>query len=84
MVGGQPVASLKFYLENSVIEEATGNETVNQMVENTIAGFKLIIAEFKEIREIAEASGDVETGDIATSAIKGLDKHIWMLGATLK
>ncbi|MEB2493932.1 DNA starvation/stationary phase protection protein [Peribacillus frigoritolerans] len=81
-IGEKPVATLKEYLELTTIEEATGNENTEDMVQSVISDFEKLSEEFLEIIEVAEQEDPV-TADMLTSMKKSLNKHAWMLRAYL-
>ncbi|MGG3495858.1 DNA starvation/stationary phase protection protein [Peribacillus simplex] len=81
-IGEKPVATLKEYLELTTIEEATGNENTEDMVQSVISDFEKLSGEFLEIIEVAEEEDPV-TADMLTGMKKSLNKHAWMLGAYL-
>lgn len=53
-IGEKPVATLKEYMELTTIEEATGNENTEDMVQSVISDFEKLSEEFLEIIEVAE------------------------------
>ncbi|MDM5451725.1 DNA starvation/stationary phase protection protein [Peribacillus simplex] len=81
-IGEKPVATLKEYLELTTIEEATGNENTEDMVQSVISDFEKLSGEFLEIIEVAEEEDPV-TADMLTGMKKSLNKHAWMLRAYL-
>ncbi|WHY13636.1 DNA starvation/stationary phase protection protein [Peribacillus frigoritolerans] len=81
-IGEKPVATLKEYLELTTIEEATGNENTEDMVQSVISDFEKLSKEFLEIIEVAEQEDPV-TADMLTGMKKSLNKHAWMLRAYL-
>ncbi|MEF2096780.1 MULTISPECIES: Dps family protein [Peribacillus] len=81
-IGEKPVATLKEYLELTTIEEATGNENTEDMVQSVISDFEKLSEEFLEIIEVAEEEDPV-TADMLTGMKKSLNKHAWMLRAYL-
>ncbi|WP_017755872.1 Dps family protein [Calidifontibacillus oryziterrae] len=82
-IGGQPVATMKGCLEMSSIEEATGEETAEQMVQTLIKDFSNVVAELKEGMALAEEQDDEITGDMLLAIHGSLEKHVWMLKAFL-
>lgn len=82
-VGGKPVGTLKECLDLSVVKEAAGGETAEQMVETLIADFRAITDDLKQGIAQAEEEGDDVTADIFIGLVGTLDKHIWMLQAFL-
>lgn len=81
--GGKPLATMKDHLETSLIQEATGSETEEQMVQTTINDFKTISKALKETMEIASNEGDDRTEDMLNAMYQSLEKHTWMLSAFL-
>ncbi|KON71015.1 DNA starvation/stationary phase protection protein [Peribacillus butanolivorans] len=81
-IGEKPVATLKEYLELTTIEEATGNENTEDMVQSVISDFEKLSEEFLEIIAVAEEEDPV-TADMLTGMKKSLNKHSWMLRAYL-
>lgn len=82
-IGGAPVATMKENLELSSIQEATGQETSQEMVQAVINDFMIIIGELKEGMSLAEELNDETTGDMLLAIHSGLEKHVWMLSAYL-
>lgn len=81
--GGKPVATLKEHLTLSLIEEATGTETTEQMVEITITDFETIMNALKQAMQTAGEAGDDRTEDLLNATYQSLEKHTWMLNAFL-
>ena len=81
--GGKPVATLKEHLALSLIEEATGTETTEKMVETTIADFETIMNALKQAMKTASEAGDDRTEDLLNATYQSLEKHAWMLNAYL-
>lgn len=81
--GGKPVATLKEHLEISLIAEATGKETTEEMVATTIEDFKKIMETLKKAMETAAEEGDDRTEDLLNAQCQSLEKHTWMLNAFL-
>lgn len=81
--GGKPLATMKEHLEASLIDEASGNETPEQMVEATVNDFKTISAALKSAMETASEEGDDRTEDMLNAMYQSLEKHTWMLSAFL-
>ncbi|WP_216830761.1 Dps family protein [Alkalihalobacterium elongatum] len=81
---GQPVATMKEYLETASVSEATGNETADDMVSSIIQDFDTLIDELKEGMEAADTLGDETTADMLLAVHQSLEKHNWMLRSFLK
>lgn len=80
-VKGQPLAKMSDYLAHASIKEASGAESAEQMVDQLIADFTIIIGELKEGMEAAQAAGDETTADMLLAIHTSLEKHVWMLSA---
>lgn len=84
MLEMKPVATLKDSLAVATLSEATGNESVNEMVKQVLADYKHLDANFKEILDFAGEADDDVTEDIMTSTRATFQKHVWMLREYLK
>lgn len=84
MLNMKPVATLKDSLAAATLNEATGKESVEEMVKNVLEDYKHLNANFEEILEFAGEAGDDVTEDIMTSTRITFQKHIWMLNELLK
>jgi starvation-inducible DNA-binding protein len=80
---GRPLASMKEFLEQSSVKEAKNNENANQMVENCIDDFNVIINELKKGVQVAQDSNDETTADMLIGIQASLEKHVWMLSSFL-
>ncbi len=81
--GGKPVATLKEHLELSRVEEASGSETSEEMVQTIIDDFQSTMKLIKEAMEEAANQGDDRTEDMLNATFQSLEKHTWMLSAFL-
>ncbi|WP_419882032.1 Dps family protein [Peribacillus sp. B-H-3] len=82
-LGEKPVATIKEYMELTSIEEATGKENTEDMVQSVITDFEKLSKELEEGIESAEKDDDQVTGDMLIGMKKSLNKHAWMLRAYL-
>ncbi|WP_062051842.1 Dps family protein [Bacillus sp. JCM 19034] len=82
-IGGKPSATMKEYLEEASIEEATSNETAEEMVQTISKDFSTMIAELREGMAISEKADDETTADMLLAIHSSLEKHAWMLQAFL-
>lgn len=82
-IGGQPIATMKDYLNHASIKEANGNEAAEEMVQTIINDFSAMIGELKEGMSIAEEASDETTGDMLLAVHSSIEKHVWMLKAFL-
>ena len=83
MIGGRPAATMKEYLSLASIQEASGNESTEEMVQAIVKDFETVNAELAEgIKAAAEAADEV-TVDLFVTISKDLQKNIWMLKTLL-
>jgi starvation-inducible DNA-binding protein len=80
---GSPAATMKEYLEMASIQEASGKEDANAMVQNLIEDFATLSSEYQEGIDLADAAEDQPTADMLTGFKADLEKHMWMLRAYL-
>lgn len=83
-LGGQPVATMKEYLETSTVKEAAGGEKAEEMVKVITEDFDGMIDELKEGMEAADGLGDETTADMLLAIHQSLEKHNWMLKSFLE
>jgi starvation-inducible DNA-binding protein len=83
-LGGAPVATMKECLQVASVEEATGQETAEQMVSTLVKDFETMINELKEGMKVAEEVDDETTGDMLLGIHQSLEKHVWMLKSFLE
>ncbi|WP_312853909.1 Dps family protein [Thermoactinomyces mirandus] len=81
--GGSPISTMREFVDQATVKEATGNETTEQMVQQVIQDFKTILKESEAAIKEAENAGDAVTADLFTDLAANLEKHIWMLTAYL-
>lgn len=79
----KPVATLCEHLAQSLIQEAEGKETAEQMVATIVADFKTIMQALNETMSIAADDGDDRTEDMLNAMYQSIEKHTWMLNAYL-
>ncbi|MEK3988263.1 Dps family protein [Robertmurraya sp. FSL R5-0851] len=82
-IGGQPVATMKEYLETATLIETNNETKASEMVSALVADYKQIKDELSSLANLAEENHDIITNDMATGLIESLDTHIWMLTAYL-
>jgi starvation-inducible DNA-binding protein len=82
-LGGNPTATLKEHLEESVVKEATGNENAETMVKTIVEDFDKIMESLKKGMDLAAKAGDDMTEDIFNAIYQSIEKHQWMLNAFL-
>ncbi|WP_409302301.1 Dps family protein [Peribacillus sp. SCS-155] len=79
----KPAATIREYLELTTVEEATGSENTEDMVQSVISDFQKISKELDEGIDLAGQADDDVTSDMLTGMKKSLDKNAWMLRAYL-
>ncbi|MFS0574521.1 Dps family protein [Sporosarcina sp. 179-K 3D1 HS] len=82
-LGGNPVATLKEHLEQSVVKEATGKENTEAMVQTLVDDFDKIMKSLKKGMDLAAEAGDDMTEDLLNATYQSIEKHQWMLNAFL-
>ncbi|WP_435390859.1 Dps family protein [Jeotgalibacillus haloalkalitolerans] len=80
---GEPVATLKESLELSLVHEAEGGESADQMVEVLNSDFETLMDHLKSGMELAQQDDDEMTSDMLLSIHQSLEKHAWMLRSFL-
>lgn len=82
-LGGNPVATLKEHLAQSVVKEASGNEKADDMVRTIATDYGEIMKSLKKGMEHAAEIGDDMTEDVLNTIYQNIEKHQWMLNAFL-
>jgi starvation-inducible DNA-binding protein len=82
-IGGQPVATMKEYLETATLVETNNESKASEMVASLVLDYKQIKEELEALATLAEENNDTITNEMATGLIESLDTHIWMLTAYL-
>ncbi len=81
--GERPTALLREHLNLSVVEEASGKESAEQMVETLASDFDLVMNALTEAMTLASREGDDMTEDLLNGIYQEIEKHQWMLRAFL-
>ncbi|WP_449619613.1 Dps family protein [Robertmurraya sp. Marseille-Q9965] len=82
-IGGQPVATMKEYLETATLAETNNEAKASEMVAALVSDYKAIKEQLVALANLAEEQDDVITTDLATDLIEKIDTHVWMLTAYL-
>lgn len=82
-LGGNPTATLKEHLEQSVVEEAEKNKKADHMVSTVVSDFAKIMQSLKKGMEEAAKIDDDMTEDLLNAIYQSIEKHQWMLNAFL-
>lgn len=82
-LGGEPTATLKQHLAESVVDEANGTEKANQMVQTLVEDFDKTMKSLKKGMDLAAKDSDDMTEDMLNAVYQSVEKHQWMLNAFL-
>lgn len=80
---GRPLSRMSDFLKVSHIQEAEGDESAADMVEQLINDYTVMLRDLKTGMTAAQEAGDEITADMLLSIQSSLDKHVWMLSAFL-
>ncbi|WP_338471467.1 DNA starvation/stationary phase protection protein [Niallia sp. XMNu-256] len=83
-IGGQPIATMKEYLEAATIEESANETKAVEMVATLVKDYTAIKESLNELAALTDAEGDTITNDLAIGLIGKIDTHVWMLNAYLE
>ncbi|WP_294581377.1 DNA starvation/stationary phase protection protein [uncultured Thomasclavelia sp.] len=80
MIGFQPVASLKEFMELSKIEEAKDQQLSSKEIYNTVLkDFNYLLEAIKEIKQLADKEDNYLISSLMDDYIGNFTKSIWML-----
>ncbi len=80
MIGGQPLGSLKDYMQNSKIGEATNEKVCQSIIFNALLqDFKLLLDKSVQIKEEAESKKAYLISILMDNYISDYNKKIWMI-----
>jgi len=82
-IGGDPVGTLKQFVEMATIQEAKSGESAEQMVIHLEKDYNQLAQELKQGIQIAEANNDPSTADLYTGLASSFEKTVWMLQSYL-
>ncbi|WP_342553206.1 DNA starvation/stationary phase protection protein [Paenibacillus sp. FSL R7-0652] len=82
-IGGRPSATMAEQLRLSPIQEAEGQFSAEQMVEQVVADLNKMLSVIRQGIDEAGEAGDNATEDMMIGFTAALDKEIWMLNAFL-
>ena len=82
-VQGEPIATMKEYLETASIQESNNETKASDMVATLVKDYTQINESLKQLAEVAETENDTITNDLAVGLIEKIDTHLWMLNAYL-
>ena len=77
---GQPLGTLKDYIENTKIVEAENKKVdSNIILNNIIKDFSILLHDVKNIKYMADENTEIKTSTIMDDLIEDYTKKIWML-----
>ena len=80
ILGGQPLGTLKDYLEVTTIQEAENKKVKSdEIYSNLITDFETLLKKSTEIKEEADKENDYATSALIDDYILSYGKHLWML-----
>ena len=85
ILGGQPLGTLKDYMEITKIKEAENKKIKpNEIFNNIITDFSTILADIINIKELAEETKQYGTSILMDEYISEYTKIIWMLKQSME
>lgn len=82
-IGGEPVATMKEYLETATLIETNNETKASEMVQALVKDYKQMKEDLVILAELAEEQNDTITNDLAVGLTEKIDTHVWMLTAYL-
>lgn len=84
ILNGQPLGTMKDYLETTKIIEAKNEKIISEeLFKELIKDFKQLLTDSKEIKKQADREGDYETSTMIDEYISNYGKKIWMISQML-
>ena len=83
-IGGQPLGTMKDYMQITKIQEAE-NEKVKteEVISCLIKDYEAILQEAKQIKQESDANNDSQTSTMMDDYIEDYTKKLWMLHQTM-
>lgn len=82
-IGGQPLSTMKEYLEHATVQEADKSRSEANMLQQVVEDLNAIVTGLQTAATTAEEAGDDATTDLFVGQIGELQKQIWLLSATM-
>lgn len=81
-LGDKPLTTMKEYLKTASLQENERKQfSAQEVIENVLADFQLMLGEFEQLSRLASENGDTTTTSLADGNVEWLEKTIWMLKA---
>lgn len=85
ILGGQPLGTLKDYIEKSKIKEAENKKIKSEEIyNNLLSDYEELLKETIEIKEESEKQKEYSTSSLIDDYIKEYEKTIWMIKQVTK
>ncbi len=82
-LGVKAPGSYREFATLTSIEEATGNETAEEMIRQLVVGQEAVVRTAREVFPAADAAHDEPTADLLTQRMQIHEKNAWMLRSML-
>jgi len=82
--GAKPMATLNEYLQVSKITEPTEIPAPDEMVNEILSDFEILLSQMMSVLEAANELGDVSTIDLVNSMVRNTEKYHWMFTAWME
>lgn len=82
-IGGQPIATLKEFLETATLTETNNEKTSKDMVASLVNDYQKIKEDLVVLADLAEKANNQVINDLAVGLIGKIETHVWMLNAYL-
>jgi starvation-inducible DNA-binding protein len=82
-LGHQAPGSFAQFKKLSSVEEQTGAPKAEKMIAELLADHETLVRLARETKEIVEAAGDAESGDLMVERMQAHGKTAWMLRSQL-
>ncbi len=84
-LNGQPLGTLKDYLDTTKIKEAENKKVDSTLVYNELTkDYTTLLQDVKNIKDAADAEGDHKTSAMMDDLIEDYSKNIWMLKQSME
>ena len=79
-LGGEPLGTLKDYLDTAKIEEAENKKVDSSIIiNNLIKDFSMLLQDVKNIKNMADENSEFKTSALMDEIIEDYTKKLWML-----
>ena len=82
--GSTPLVTLSEYLKVSKISEPVGIPSPEEMVDQILGDFEILLSQMINVLEKANDLGDVSTIDLVNTMVKSTEKYYWMFTSWLE